>query len=82
MDGIRSGKVFLVLMDDQTGVNTTKRISDSCSFRKVSLMTYDASVEDAAAACGKSVKVIGVTDKNFAKMLLNLKGVSSTGVEI
>lgn len=68
-DGIRAGKVFLVILSEDASENTKKRFHNSCSFYEVDC----AEVCDRYSlgkACGRDVAVImSVTNEEFAKKL-------------
>ena len=69
LNGIRSGRVKMVLIDALVSDKTLKKIMDKCKFYNVSYMKAAADV-DLGLAIGKtSRKVIGITDQNFVKAL-------------
>ena len=69
LNGVRSGKVKLVLIHGTVSENTFKKITDKCQFYHVSYIKIAAGV-DLGVAIGKSSrKVIGITDQNFVKAL-------------
>ncbi len=65
-DGLRDGKIKLVLEAFDTSENTHKKICDKCSFYGVRLVKIDADCLTLGSAIGKSaVACVGVTDENF-----------------
>ena len=69
VNGIRSGKVKMVLIDASTSENTFKKITDKCKFYNVSYIKLGKEA-DLGLAIGKSSrKVIGIIDQNFVKAL-------------
>jgi len=69
LNGVRSGKVKMVLIDDAVSDNTFKKITDKCKFYNVSYIRAETGI-DLGLAIGKSNrKVIGITDPNFVKAL-------------
>lgn len=69
LNGVRTKKVKLVLVDALISDNTFKKITDKCKFYNVSYIKVDAGV-DLGFAIGKcSRKVVGITDQNFVKAL-------------
>lgn len=73
LNGIRSGKVKLLLMSDSVSDNTRKRFTDACIFRSVKLIEFPN--DSAARAAGKpGKKLIAVTDGKFTIMLMNILG--------
>ncbi len=82
MSGIRTGKVFLVLIDQEASANTRKRYVDACEYRKVPYLLVR---EAAFAAAGKQGRrAIAIADENFARILIQLQASTfemKTGVE-
>lgn len=76
LSGIRSGKVYLLLLDANASENTTKRFASACAFHDVPLLTFDAQ-SDAAYAAGKAGrKVIAVADKGFARKMIDMQKIA------
>lgn len=69
VNAIRSGKVYLVLLASDTLTNTTKKIKDKSKFYNVEVIDRYNTLE-LAKYLGKTRKVIGITDKGFAKSML------------
>ena len=68
---VRSGKVSLVIIAEDLSENTYKKVTDKCRFYNVECLQKGTS-EEIGQAIGKSFrKVIGITDRNFAKALQN-----------
>lgn len=70
LNGVRSGKVKLVLIDPSASENTLKKITDKCKFYNVSYMKLTAGADLGRAIGKRSRKVIGITDQNFVKALI------------
>ncbi len=71
LKGIRNGSIKLVLLANDAGINTTKRITDKSDFYKIKLLTTLSSSDFDEALTKKGRKVIGVSDKGFAASILN-----------
>ncbi len=70
LDLIKKGRASLVFLANDSGVNTTKRIQDKTKFHNV-ILNQDLSTDELSLAIGKTNrKVICVTSKDFAKLLL------------
>lgn len=69
LNGVRSGKVKLVLIDALVSENTLKKIRSKCKFYHVPYLEVAAGFELGAAIGKSSRKVIGITDQNFVKAL-------------
>lgn len=60
----------LVLLANDAGKNTTKRIQDKCAFYQVRLL-QDLTAADIQQAIGlTNTKVVALADKAFAKLLI------------
>ena len=69
LNGVRSGKVKMVLIDDSTSDNTFKKITDKCKFYSVSYIKVTTGIDLGLAIGNSNRKVIGITDLNFVKAL-------------
>ena len=69
LNGVRSGKVKMVLMDALVSENTFKKVTDKCKFYNVSYIKADAGVDLGLAIGNSSRKIIGITDQKFVKAL-------------
>lgn len=70
LDKIRSLEAKLVLLANDAGPNTVKKITDKSSFYKVKLIQI-FSTEELSKAIGKrNRKTIAITDKAFADLLI------------
>ena len=68
---IQGKKVHLVIISEDISHNTYKKVTDKCRFYDTPYI-QKAMSEEIGQALGKSFrKVIGITDKNFAKVLKN-----------
>lgn len=71
--GIRNKSVRVIILANDAGPNTTKRVTDKSSFYGIPLLTCLNS-EDLEEALGKTGrKVIGVVNSGFANSILNEK---------
>jgi len=71
VENIRKNRVYLVFLASDTKENTTKKVSDKSKFYNVKLIK-DFNTEELNRAIGtNNRKVIGIKDKNFAKMILS-----------
>ena len=69
LNGVRSGKVKMVLIDSLVSENTFKKVTDKCKFYNVSYIKADSSVDLGLAIGNSNRKIIGITDQNFVKAL-------------
>jgi len=69
LNGIRSKKVKMVLIDASVSDNTLKKIMDKCKFYNVSYIKTPTGTDLGLAIGNSSRKVIGITDQNFVKAL-------------
>ena len=69
-DGIRHGKIRIVVSAVDNSDNTKKRISDCCAYYKVPLYISEADKETLGRAIGKThAACIGVTDENLSELI-------------
>ncbi|WP_407272188.1 YlxQ family RNA-binding protein [Radiobacillus sp. PE A8.2] len=69
---IQSKKAKLILLANDTGPQTTKKITDKCNFYKVPLLVVDDR-ETISRAIGKSGRVaIAILDQGFATKITSL----------
>lgn len=70
LKGIRNKSIKVVILANDAGPNTTKRIMDKSSFYEIPLIT-SLNSDDFEYILGKpGRKVIGVIDKGFAESIL------------
>jgi len=71
---IRKGRVLLALYAEDASGGTKKKISDKCSFYNVAVASAGRPMSDLSHAAGliRPTAVMGVTNKNFADILLNI----------
>lgn len=68
---IRNKQVRLVLIANDTGKNTSKKVKDKASFYQIPYLdTFNS--EELSHAIGKPRMIIGVSDSGFAKRLEEL----------
>jgi len=66
---VQNGKAYLVIIAEDLSENTYKKVTDKCRFYGVEVHQR-ATSEEIGQAIGKSFrKVVGITDRNFAKAL-------------
>ena len=68
IEHIRSNKVCLVIILNDSAENTIKKVTDKCKFYNVEY-TLEFSSKDVEKIIKSNKKVFGVLDKNFAKAL-------------
>jgi len=67
---IRGRKAFLVFLASDAGPSTEKRITDKCAFYGTALLR-ELTGEELSHAIGKpGRRVVGVTDKKMAELLI------------
>jgi len=69
LNGIRSGKVKMVLIDALVSDNTFKKITDKCKYYNVSYLKVPTDAGLGLAIGNSNRMVIGITDQNFVKAL-------------
>ena len=69
LNGVRSGKVKMVLIDALVSENTFKKVTDKCKFYNVSYIKVDSSVDLGLVIGNSSRKIVGITDQKFVKAL-------------
>ncbi len=74
VETIRNAKAHLVVLANDAGKNTTKKINDKCLHYNV-LVIGDYTINEISKAIGKSNRVvIAITDKGFAQSLIKKRG--------
>ena len=69
-DEIRKNKVFLVVCAGDVSDNTKKKISDCCTYYRITVHFTGLSKEMLGNAIGKSFAAcIGITDKNLSELI-------------
>ncbi|MBN6206635.1 ribosomal L7Ae/L30e/S12e/Gadd45 family protein [Ralstonia pickettii] len=72
---IRSGKAKLVLLANDIGYQTKKKLMDKCKYYKVPCIIVEENRETLSNAIGKSQRVaIAILDAGFAKKIKSLFG--------
>ena len=69
IEGIRQGKIFLVFLANDAGANTSKKIKDKAKFYNVEVDESYSSLELSLAIGKKNRMVLGISNKNFLKIL-------------
>ena len=68
-DSIRFGSSYLIILAEDTGVNTKKSITDSCKFYDVPYYEIGNIVDNGRAIGNSFNAVLSVTDEGFAKAI-------------
>ncbi|MGM0495032.1 MAG: YlxQ-related RNA-binding protein [Bacillota bacterium] len=72
LEKIKNNKAKLIFLASDAGKNTTKRIKDKANFYNI-FVIEDFSTEELSNAIGKiNRKVVAITDKGFAKKIMDL----------
>lgn len=71
VDGLRKNKVELILLANDSSENTIKKITDKSSYYKTPIITKYTSNEISQALGKKNIKVVGITESGFSKLLLD-----------
>ncbi len=66
---LRSGKVYYIFLANDASVNSKKKINDKAKFYNVEVDSTYSSVEISTAIGKVGRMVVGVTDRNFIKIL-------------
>ena len=69
VEAIRQGKVFLVFLANDAGLNTSKKIKDKAKFYNVEVNESYSSSELSSAIGKNNRMVVGISDKNFLNIL-------------
>jgi len=73
-DGVRDGKVILILMASNVSQNSEKRILGCAKYYDTEVKTIDITTEELGAAIGKTaVACVGVTDENIVRLINSRK---------
>jgi len=68
---IRKGKVDLVILAKDAGVNTKKDINNICNYYKVDIIEFGSGQSLGKATGNSNIMVIGIMDKGFKKEIIN-----------
>lgn len=79
LDGVRSGKLHLVVLDSGAAANTRKAVRDACRFHDVPLIELHAADRLGPSIGKPDVRVVGVKDERFAQQL---RSRYETGAEV
>ena len=80
---VRSKTALLVLLTSDAAPNAVKRITDSCNYHQVRLITIEYSKGELATAIGSTdeVAAIALLDHNFTKAILELRETDKTDAD-
>lgn len=70
---LRGGQLFLILLATDASDLTKKKVRDKAKTYKVEIIETLTSLEISQALGKKDIKVMGITDKGFAQLLMNGK---------
>lgn len=70
---VRKNRVKVVLLASDASNNTKKLIYDKCQFYKVFVIDTYSSAEISNSIGKENIKVIGISDEGFSKLLLSQK---------
>lgn len=73
IEAVRKGKAKLVFLATDASLNTKKLVNDKCFTYNVKVIEKMPSNELSLAIGKNNIKVIGVIDEGFSKLLLNQK---------
>ncbi|WP_162140122.1 L7Ae/L30e/S12e/Gadd45 family ribosomal protein [Haploplasma axanthum] len=73
INGVRSGKVKLVILANDASLNTKKLVNDKCKTYGVTVVEEFSTIELSDAIGKENIKVIGIVDDGFSKSILNQK---------
>lgn len=68
---IQEGKVHLIFLAEDAGLNLTKKITDKSHYYKIEVSTVFSTLE-LSTAIGKARKVAAITDAGFTKKMRSL----------
>ncbi|MDR1473708.1 MAG: YlxQ-related RNA-binding protein [Lactobacillales bacterium] len=71
IEAIRTRKAKLVFLASDSGVSTSKKVTDKAKFYGIEIIDLFTS-DELSQAIGKARKVLAVSDKGFAKNLMKL----------
>lgn len=77
LKGVRSGRISLLLLDGGISENSRKLFTNACRTHNVPLVRLHTE-EALGTSVGKSgCRVVGVTDADFARAMMNRFGITS-----
>lgn len=72
IDAVRGGKVHLLLLAEDAGPNTEKKVTDMGAYRKIPVLRPAGREEMGSAIGRKFAVVLAVTDTGFSEQLSTL----------
>lgn len=69
---VKKGKVVLVVMAEDCGENTQKKVTDKCHYYNVDVIKQ-FNAQEMSQAIGKSRKVVAFCDEGFANSFMKLQ---------
>lgn len=73
IDAVRKGKAKLVILANDASPNTKKLVNDKCFTYNVKVIENMPSNELSNAIGKGNIKVVGIIDEGFSKLILNQK---------
>jgi len=79
---LRSGGIYLMLLDTEASERARKEIAAACAYRHVPLLMIEPKGA-LGQACGREAnRIVGITEKSFAKQLIELYNIKSGNAEV
>ena len=80
---LKSGKVYLVIVSEDSSDNTKKKFTDMCSYRNIEIR-YFGEKDQLGRCIGKKIRsVVAIADRGFAdrlKEMIDNRGIEHGGV--
>jgi len=77
---VRTGKASLVLVSEDSGDATVRRIARECGARRVPVVRIGCRIDFGRIAGRNAVSVMGIINRSFAAALLDKLGTAEPGV--
>jgi ribosomal protein L7Ae-like RNA K-turn-binding protein len=74
LDQVRKGQIYLIVLAKDASLNTKKKVIDKAKTYKVDVIEPMTSLALSNAIGKKDIKVIGIKDKGFQRLLMSEKG--------
>ncbi len=69
IENLRNGNIYLIFLANDASINTKKKINDKAKFYNVEVIESYSSLELSNAIGKKNRMVLGISNKNFLKIL-------------